>query len=490
MPTKQQIQHMLESMNVKDLRRLSKYFEISVTKQIGGYKNKNELVGDLVGGSESKWTVERGLLDSEFIKFKEFKSYNLEKLFEIATEKQWNSHKIRRLQKWKLLQELEDGEEVEFARHFKLPFTTRAAEELTWNDNNKRDRFQKWTRLHYLQREDEAEFAHHIDLGYDARRAAQIKWDDIKDQRLEIWQKDNNAMVKKARVKRAIMNPRNPFINQRMIKKTDFPILRRNNLQNATRALQLAFLEIRDNLIEIRDNLTTYIQSIEMSVRAYQSKQSWPNNVSAFITKHVLDSDALNVARGVKIGSSAELFSGGTILEIARKIEIILKNETYKAYVASTLENITIDDLDLSKNLFLVIMYAFLKLIPRGSDTSDLHQEDFLITILYADKQSNVLLTIHNYYAEEREGQKGEALVTNPNKAGATTRTTLPQIETALMEMWFSTTNTALHKQRTHILMSNYINNFTFYLTNAIQKYHNHLARANNYANPTGPHGW
>jgi hypothetical protein len=44
MPTKKQIQHMLESMNVKDLRGLSKYFGIPVTKQAGGYKNKNDLV--------------------------------------------------------------------------------------------------------------------------------------------------------------------------------------------------------------------------------------------------------------------------------------------------------------------------------------------------------------------------------------------------------------------------------------------------------------
>ena len=51
MPTKKQIQNMLEQMNVTDLRILSKYFDVPVTKQLGGYRNRNDLVKDLVGGT-------------------------------------------------------------------------------------------------------------------------------------------------------------------------------------------------------------------------------------------------------------------------------------------------------------------------------------------------------------------------------------------------------------------------------------------------------
>ena len=50
MPTKYQIQNMLESMNTKELRQVAKHFGVYVTKQSGGYKSKNEIVYDLVGG--------------------------------------------------------------------------------------------------------------------------------------------------------------------------------------------------------------------------------------------------------------------------------------------------------------------------------------------------------------------------------------------------------------------------------------------------------
>ena len=42
---------MLESMHVRDLRKLSKYYGFTITKQIGGYKSKNDLVYDLIGGA-------------------------------------------------------------------------------------------------------------------------------------------------------------------------------------------------------------------------------------------------------------------------------------------------------------------------------------------------------------------------------------------------------------------------------------------------------
>ena len=50
MPTRQQIQNMLFTMNVRDLREISKQFNVPVTKQSGGYKNKERMVYDLVGG--------------------------------------------------------------------------------------------------------------------------------------------------------------------------------------------------------------------------------------------------------------------------------------------------------------------------------------------------------------------------------------------------------------------------------------------------------
>ena len=51
MPNKQQIQNMLSAMNVRELRKVSKYFGVPLTNQSGGYRNKNSLVDGLVGGA-------------------------------------------------------------------------------------------------------------------------------------------------------------------------------------------------------------------------------------------------------------------------------------------------------------------------------------------------------------------------------------------------------------------------------------------------------
>ena len=51
MPNKKQIQNMLFTMNVRELREISKYFGVPVPKQSGGYLNKNRLVDGLVGGT-------------------------------------------------------------------------------------------------------------------------------------------------------------------------------------------------------------------------------------------------------------------------------------------------------------------------------------------------------------------------------------------------------------------------------------------------------
>jgi hypothetical protein len=59
MPNKNQIQNMLSDMNVRELREVSKYFGVPVTKQTGGYWNKNSLVDGLVEGMHNNTPVGR-----------------------------------------------------------------------------------------------------------------------------------------------------------------------------------------------------------------------------------------------------------------------------------------------------------------------------------------------------------------------------------------------------------------------------------------------
>ena len=72
MPNREEIQNMLYTMNVKELREISTYFGLPVTKQNGGYYNKDFLIDSLIGGANQMLNLrQRMRLEemSEVVKF-------------------------------------------------------------------------------------------------------------------------------------------------------------------------------------------------------------------------------------------------------------------------------------------------------------------------------------------------------------------------------------------------------------------------------------